>query len=121
MEDVQRLMSFENSMEPYAQLVRSLLPRAASVSLFDSTGKLLWTSAQATNPDLFALVLQGISQVEADIERYGQDRRDRAFGAPRWRDRPSLNAPIQGRALLPRFPALREAAHRLPSAAPGRP
>ena len=30
-------MSFENSMEPYAQLVRSLLPRAASVSLFDST------------------------------------------------------------------------------------
>ena len=30
-------MSFENSMEPYAQLVRSLLPRAAAVSLFDNT------------------------------------------------------------------------------------
>ena len=45
-----RLMSFENSMEPYAQLVRSLLPRAASVSLFDNTGKLLWTSAQRPTP-----------------------------------------------------------------------
>ncbi len=72
MGDVQRLMSFENSMEPYAQLVRSLLPRAASVSLFDSTGKLLWTSAQITNPDLFALVLQGIAQVESDRDGVGQ-------------------------------------------------
>jgi GAF domain-containing protein len=65
-------MSFENSMEPYAQLVRSLLPRAASVSLFDDAGKLLWTSAQSTNPDLFALVLQGIAQVDADRDGVGQ-------------------------------------------------
>jgi diguanylate cyclase (GGDEF)-like protein len=64
-------MSFENSMEPYAQLVRSLLPRAASLSLFDSTGKLLWTSAQATNPDLFALVLQGIAAMEQDRDGLG--------------------------------------------------
>ena len=35
-------------MEPYAQLVRSLLPRAASVSLFDNGGKLLWSSAANT-------------------------------------------------------------------------
>jgi diguanylate cyclase (GGDEF)-like protein len=55
-------MSFEASMEPYAQLIRSLLPRAAAVNLFDNTGKLLWTSATATNSDLFALVLQAISQ-----------------------------------------------------------
>ena len=45
MGDGPALMTFEASMEPYAQLVRSLLPRAASVSLFDSTGKLLWSSA----------------------------------------------------------------------------
>lgn len=57
-------MSFENSMEPYAQLVRSLLPRTASLSLFDSAGKLLWSSAANTNPDLFALVLQAIAQIE---------------------------------------------------------
>jgi diguanylate cyclase (GGDEF)-like protein len=55
-------MSFEASMEPYAQLVRSLLPRTAAMNLFDNTGKLLWTSASATNSDLFALVLQAIAQ-----------------------------------------------------------
>jgi diguanylate cyclase (GGDEF)-like protein len=65
-------MSFENSMEPYAQLVRSLLPRAASVSLFDNSGKLLWNSAQTTNPDLFALVLEGIAHVDADRNGVGQ-------------------------------------------------
>jgi len=62
-------MSFENSMEPYAQLVRSLLPRAASVSLFDNTGKLLWSSAASTNPDLFALVLQAIAHLEDPLGR----------------------------------------------------
>jgi diguanylate cyclase (GGDEF)-like protein len=67
-----RSMSFDNSMEPYAQLVRSLLPQATSLSLFDNTGKLLWTSVQSTNPDLFALVLQGIAQVETDRDGIGQ-------------------------------------------------
>ncbi len=59
-------MSFEASMEPYAQLVRSLLPRAASVSLFDSSGKLLWSSAVSANPDLFAVVLQAIGERNAE-------------------------------------------------------
>jgi diguanylate cyclase (GGDEF)-like protein len=58
-------------MEPYAQLVRSLLPRAASVSLFDNTGKLLWGSAASTNPDLFALVLQAIAQLEGPLGKQG--------------------------------------------------
>ena len=57
-------MSFEASMEPYAQLVRSLLPRAAALCLFDHTGKLLWSSVASTNPDLFALVLQSIAQLD---------------------------------------------------------
>ena len=56
------LMSFEASMEPYAQLVRSLLPRATALCLFDHGGKLLWSSVPSTNPELFALVLQGIAQ-----------------------------------------------------------
>ena len=58
-------MSFESSMEPYAQLVRSLLPRASALCLFDHTGKLLWSSVANTNPELFALVLQAITQTEA--------------------------------------------------------
>ncbi len=57
-------MSFEASMEPYAQLVRSLLPRAAALCLFDNAGKLLWSSVANTNPELFALVLQGIAQLD---------------------------------------------------------
>src|SRR5688572_4917127 len=58
------LMSFEASMEPYAQLVRSLLPRAAALCLFDHAGKLLWSSVANTNPELFALVLQTIAQLD---------------------------------------------------------
>jgi diguanylate cyclase (GGDEF)-like protein len=65
-------MSFENSMEPYAQLVRSLLPRATSVSLFDNTGKLLWGSAASTNPDLFALVLQAIAHLDGSHGKDGE-------------------------------------------------
>ena len=65
-------MSFENSMAPYAQLVRSLLPRAASISLFENTGKLLWSSAPSTNPDLFALVLQAIAQLEGPLGKKGE-------------------------------------------------
>src|SRR5687767_15790947 len=55
-------MSFESSMEPYAQLVRALLPRAAAMSLFDSAGKLLWSSTTSANPDLFAVVLNAIGE-----------------------------------------------------------
>lgn len=65
-------MSFEASMEPYAQLVRSLLPRAASVNLFDSKGKLLWSSAVSANSELFAVVLEAISHLENDREGAGQ-------------------------------------------------
>jgi diguanylate cyclase (GGDEF)-like protein len=64
--DVPALMSFEASMEPYAQLVRSLLPRAGSVSLFDGSGKLLWSSAASANPDLFAVVLQALGERHVD-------------------------------------------------------
>src|SRR5690349_10215884 len=63
--DVPPLMSFETSMEPYAQLVRSLLPRASALCLFDPGGKLLWSSVASTNPELFALVLQGIATFDS--------------------------------------------------------
>src|SRR2546423_5224233 len=44
------------SYEPYVQLVRSLLPRASSVSLFDATGTMRWTSETTTGPDFYDLV-----------------------------------------------------------------
>jgi diguanylate cyclase (GGDEF)-like protein len=69
---VPHLMSLDLSMEPYAQLVRSLLPRAASVSLFDSAGKLLWSSAASANSELFALVLQAVAELEHDRDSIGE-------------------------------------------------
>jgi diguanylate cyclase (GGDEF)-like protein len=44
------------SFEPYAQLVRSSLPRASSVALYDSAAKLRWSSETSTGPDLQNLV-----------------------------------------------------------------
>jgi len=44
------------SFEPYAQLVISQLPRAASVTLFDSKGELRWSNDPTTGPDLVTLV-----------------------------------------------------------------
>ena len=38
------------SFEPYVQLVRSLLPRATSVSLFDAAGAMRWSSETTTGP-----------------------------------------------------------------------
>ncbi|HET7756220.1 MAG TPA: EAL domain-containing protein [Steroidobacteraceae bacterium] len=44
------------SFEPYSRLVRSLLPRAASVAIFSATGELLWSSETMTGPDLMNVV-----------------------------------------------------------------
>src|SRR4051812_31787262 len=44
------------SFEPYVQLVRSLLPRAAGVSLFDATGVMRWSSETTNGPDFHSLV-----------------------------------------------------------------
>jgi diguanylate cyclase (GGDEF)-like protein len=44
------------SFEPYAQLVRSSLPRATSVALYDSAAKLRWSSETSVAPDLQSLV-----------------------------------------------------------------
>jgi GGDEF domain-containing protein len=44
------------SFEPYVQLVRSLLPRAMSVALFDASGTMRWSSETTTGPDFHHLV-----------------------------------------------------------------
>ena len=45
-----------DSFEPYVQLVRSLLPRAQSVALFDPTARMRWSSDPTTGPDLHHLI-----------------------------------------------------------------
>ena len=44
------------SFEPYVQLVRSLLPRATGVSVFDAAGALRWSSETTTGPDFHNIV-----------------------------------------------------------------
>src|SRR4051794_17169154 len=48
------------SFEPYAQLIRSLMPRAISVSVFDAAGEMRWTSETTTGPDLANLIVDAI-------------------------------------------------------------
>ena len=44
------------SFEPYLQLVRSVLPRATSVALYDAAGSLQWTTDGTAGPDLHDLI-----------------------------------------------------------------
>ena len=63
------------SFEPYAQLIRSLMPRASSVAMFDAHGEMRWTSETTTGPDLANLI---------------EDVLPRARDAARWRRRAAL-------------------------------
>lgn len=49
------------SFEPYVQLVRSLLPRATNVSLFDAGGAMRWSSETTTGPDFHSLVEEALT------------------------------------------------------------
>jgi diguanylate cyclase (GGDEF)-like protein len=53
------------SFEPYVQLVRSLLPRATGVSLFDATGAMRWSSETTTGPDFYTLIEEALSTAGA--------------------------------------------------------
>lgn len=50
------------ALEPYAQVMRALLPRVLSVTVFDPNGKLRWSTEATTGPDLVHL----IGEVRAD-------------------------------------------------------
>jgi diguanylate cyclase (GGDEF)-like protein len=45
-----------DDFEPYVKLFKSLLPRTSGVALFDSQGKLRWSSETAVGPDLLNVV-----------------------------------------------------------------
>ncbi len=60
------------SFEPYVQLVRSLLPRATSVSLFDASGALRWSSETTTGPDLLHVVELAVGANGASPQGPGQ-------------------------------------------------
>jgi diguanylate cyclase (GGDEF)-like protein len=62
------------SFEPYAQLVISQLPRAASVTLFDSQGKLRWSTDPTTGPDLVTLIGETLALAERESDSHGELR-----------------------------------------------
>jgi diguanylate cyclase (GGDEF)-like protein len=54
------------SFEPYAQLIKSLLPRASSVSVFDSNAELRWSSATTMGPDLVHMVESSLAEIQQE-------------------------------------------------------
>jgi diguanylate cyclase (GGDEF)-like protein len=62
------------SFEPYAQLVISQLPRASSVTLFDSKGELRWSTDPTTGPDLVTLVEESVAHAQHGPESQGELR-----------------------------------------------
>ncbi|MGD9598797.1 MAG: putative bifunctional diguanylate cyclase/phosphodiesterase [Steroidobacteraceae bacterium] len=63
-----------SSLEPYAQLVRSLLPRTSSIAVFDARAQLRWSNDSATWPELVHAVEQSALDAAADSAGAGQLR-----------------------------------------------
>ncbi len=60
------------ALEPYAQLIKSLMPRAEAISVFDSGSWLRWTSESMTGPDLPEAVRLVQAEAEADVALQGR-------------------------------------------------
>lgn len=64
----------QSSFEPYAQLIRSLLPRTSSVALFDASARMLWSSDPTLGPDLHDLVENALESAGSSPQGAGQRR-----------------------------------------------
>ncbi|MBX5460191.1 MAG: EAL domain-containing protein [Steroidobacteraceae bacterium] len=62
------------SFEPYVQLIRSLLPRATSVAIFDARGEMQWTSETTVGPDLVQLIEEVLPLARNNTEGAGEMR-----------------------------------------------
>ena len=62
------------SFEPYAQLIRSLMPRAISVTVFDANGDMRWTSETTTGPDLANLIVDVLPNARSQRDSAGELR-----------------------------------------------
>ena len=51
-----------SSLEPYAQLLRALLPRMSALSIFDPRGTLHWSTAMAVAPELQSVVAEAVKE-----------------------------------------------------------
>ncbi|HEY4881571.1 MAG TPA: bifunctional diguanylate cyclase/phosphodiesterase [Steroidobacteraceae bacterium] len=62
------------SLEPYAQLLRALLPRMNSLSVFNAVGELHWSTEISVEPALMALLPETIRNAESDPAGNGEQR-----------------------------------------------
>jgi diguanylate cyclase (GGDEF)-like protein len=62
----------EPSLEPYAQLLRALLPRMNSVSVFNALGELHWSTEMSVEPALIALLRETIKKAQSDLTGSGE-------------------------------------------------
>jgi diguanylate cyclase (GGDEF)-like protein len=64
----------EPSLEPYAQLLRALLPRMNSLSVFNALGALHWSTEMSVEPVLMGLLPQTILTAESEPASNGELR-----------------------------------------------
>ncbi len=62
------------SLEPYAQLMRALLPRMNSLSVFNAAGELHWSTEMSVEPSLMKLVPEAIRNAQSDPASNGEHR-----------------------------------------------
>ncbi len=62
------------SLEPYAQLLRGLLPRMDGLSVFNERGELHWSSEMAVGPELMRLVAEGLDNAQSRPLAQGERR-----------------------------------------------
>jgi diguanylate cyclase (GGDEF)-like protein len=60
------------ALEPYAQLLRSLMPRAEHVWVFDAANQLRWTTESMTGPDLPLLIQAAADHAHGDASLQGE-------------------------------------------------
>ena len=63
-----------DSLEPYGQLVRSLLPRTDSVALFDASARMPWSTDPTIGPDLHELIESTLEAAGSNPRGVGQRR-----------------------------------------------
>ncbi|HEX9138702.1 MAG TPA: GGDEF domain-containing protein [Steroidobacteraceae bacterium] len=60
------------SLEPYVQLLRVLLPRMTGCSVFNAHGEMCWSSEMALDAEMRKLIDESLKLSETDLENAGQ-------------------------------------------------
>ncbi|MGA2564477.1 MAG: EAL domain-containing protein [Steroidobacteraceae bacterium] len=63
-----------STLEPYAQLLRALLPRMSALSVFDPRGQLHWSTAISIAPEVGAAIAEAIRDPARDTSAQGVQR-----------------------------------------------